>query len=314
MLGILGVAAAGPAAADPHEDKARVDQRMAQVPSLYEAASARAQTAVAAYSAATAQLPAAHDRVAVARGVVAAREAAARQAARDVAAARAQLSQAQRRYQDASAQVDAARAQIGDFVAASYKGSGLLTFDSLLESPSPGDLVDRLNYLEKSAQEQTRALDTLRTARLAAKDAQNQATTAQRAADSAAYRAGTALDGARAAEPAAEQGQASLTALIGQQQQALAAANAERAATLAQYEQLQQESNRIAAQLRAMSGGVAALHRGHFRTPVHGWKSSDFGWRYDPFYRVWQLHAGVDLAAPQGTPIYAAGDGTVVQA
>ena len=41
--------------------------------------------------------------------------------------------------------------------------------------------------------------------------------------------------------------------------------------------------------------------------PVHGWKSSDFGSRYDPYYHVWQLHAGIDIAAGGGTPIYAAG-------
>jgi murein DD-endopeptidase MepM/ murein hydrolase activator NlpD len=43
-------------------------------------------------------------------------------------------------------------------------------------------------------------------------------------------------------------------------------------------------------------------------------KTSGFGMRYDPYYRVWQLHAGVDLAAPGGTPIYAAGPGRVVRA
>ena len=48
--------------------------------------------------------------------------------------------------------------------------------------------------------------------------------------------------------------------------------------------------------------------------PVNGWKSSDFGKRYDPYYHVWQLHAGVDIAADGGTPIYAAADGQVASA
>jgi murein DD-endopeptidase MepM/ murein hydrolase activator NlpD len=48
--------------------------------------------------------------------------------------------------------------------------------------------------------------------------------------------------------------------------------------------------------------------------PVRGWKSSDFGMRFDPFFRVWQLHAGVDLAAAGGSPIFAAAAGRVVHA
>jgi murein DD-endopeptidase MepM/ murein hydrolase activator NlpD len=247
--------------------------------------------------------------------VVAARETESRQAERDAGAARVALAAAHQRYAVATGRVESARTEVSGFVAASYKGSGLLTFDSLLESPSPGDLVDRLNYVEKSAQHQQRALEGFLNARLIAKDAENQASLAQQAADSAAHRTRTALDAALAAQAAAEQDAASIAALIAQQQQAMTTANAQRDATLAQYQSLQQESDRIAAQLRAKSGGVANLHgSGHFLTPVHGWKSSDFGMRYDPYYKVWQLHAGVDLAAPGGTPIFAAGDGQVVQA
>jgi murein DD-endopeptidase MepM/ murein hydrolase activator NlpD len=310
-LSILGLAGTGPAAADPHSDKERVDRQKAQVHSLYEAASAQAQAALQAYDAATAQLPAVQARLAEARGVVVARQAQAKQADRDAAAARGAAAEAHQRYAAAAGQVDATRAQIGDFVAASYKGAGLLSIDSLLESRTPTDLLDRLAYVEKSAQQQERALDGFLTARLAAKDADNQATLTQQAADAAAHRAQDALSSAQAAQAAAEQDQAELTATVAQQQQAMAAANAQRDATLAQYAALQRESEQIAAQLRSQSGGVAS---GHFRTPVRGWKSSDFGMRYDPYYRVWQLHAGVDLAAPDGSPIYAAGDGQVVQA
>ncbi len=41
--------------------------------------------------------------------------------------------------------------------------------------------------------------------------------------------------------------------------------------------------------------------------------SSFYGYRIDPIYKVKKFHAGVDLSAPQGTPIYASGAGTVIK-
>lgn len=42
--------------------------------------------------------------------------------------------------------------------------------------------------------------------------------------------------------------------------------------------------------------------------------SSHFGWRADPFTGVRSYHSGVDMACPQGTPIYAAMGGKVITA
>jgi murein DD-endopeptidase MepM/ murein hydrolase activator NlpD len=42
--------------------------------------------------------------------------------------------------------------------------------------------------------------------------------------------------------------------------------------------------------------------------------ASGFGYRTDPVYKVQKFHAGLDFAAPQGTPIYATADGTVSEA
>ncbi|GAA4744913.1 M23 family metallopeptidase [Flavisolibacter ginsenosidimutans] len=42
--------------------------------------------------------------------------------------------------------------------------------------------------------------------------------------------------------------------------------------------------------------------------------ASGFGYRVDPVYKTIKLHAGLDFAAPQGTPIYATANGTVAQA
>ncbi len=41
---------------------------------------------------------------------------------------------------------------------------------------------------------------------------------------------------------------------------------------------------------------------------------SGFGWRTHPIYKTSEFHPGMDFAAPNGTPIYATGDGTVERA
>ncbi len=42
--------------------------------------------------------------------------------------------------------------------------------------------------------------------------------------------------------------------------------------------------------------------------------ASGFGYRIHPIYGIPKMHKGLDFAAPQGTPIYATGDGTVATA
>ncbi|MGN9806404.1 M23 family metallopeptidase [Micromonospora sp. L32] len=68
---------------------------------------------------------------------------------------------------------------------------------------------------------------------------------------------------------------------------------------------------RAAPAVAAPARTVATVGRGRLGRPLAGRLTSRFGTRFDPYYKVWQLHAGVDLAAPTGTPILAAADGRV---
>lgn len=45
--------------------------------------------------------------------------------------------------------------------------------------------------------------------------------------------------------------------------------------------------------------------------PVQGWLSSRFGYRTSPFTMQREFHKGLDISAPQGTPIYAPAKGKV---
>ncbi len=46
--------------------------------------------------------------------------------------------------------------------------------------------------------------------------------------------------------------------------------------------------------------------------PARGWMTSQFGYRLNPFTNRMQLHAGLDIAAAPGSPVYAPADGVII--
>jgi murein DD-endopeptidase MepM/ murein hydrolase activator NlpD len=193
----------------------------------------------------------------------------------------------------------------------------------MINARTPIDAAVRYGYFERILRTEKAVVDGFTAARRAAKDAQNRAGLAQREAEAARLAAESALAGARAAHAAADAAVAEVTVLAARRQDALAVAAQERDASLARYEEAKVEAAQIERELREWEdrqkvtrpGGTPALRPGaKLLMPVQGWKSSDFGMRYDPYYRVWQLHSGVDIAAGGGQPIRAAADGRVIRA
>ncbi|MEV6924061.1 M23 family metallopeptidase [Dactylosporangium sp. NPDC051485] len=331
---LLGPGAAGHA--DTRDDKARLDRQLQETQATLEAATDKAQQAAADHDRAAAALPGAQADMADAKGKVIAADATARQAQRDRDAADAAMDAADDAYRDAQRQVDAAKVDVSVFAAAAYKGGGFAQFNSIFDISDPTDLAVRIEYLDHVAQAKREAIDELTVARMSAKQRSNVAVLAQQRADQAAADAERSLANARTAQAGAEKAAADVQNLLDLSARAEATANAERSAVLARYQELKRESDRVAEQLRAEAnaetrkakassrgGGSAAplttavgpsSGGAFFLMPVHGWKSSNFGMRFDPVYKVYQLHAGIDVAAGGGQPIVAAADGVVVRA
>jgi murein DD-endopeptidase MepM/ murein hydrolase activator NlpD len=316
---ILGL----PAGASPGDDKARVDRELAEASEDLADATAKAQKAASDYASAVSALPAAEAAAADAAGRVAAAEAAMRRAQRDADAARAEQAGAEQALAATTDRVKDARAGVARFASATYRGGGFAMIDSLLSAGSPGDFAVRAGYLDHVAQSKQAALDALNRTRGAAAEQRSIAAAANRRAQEAAAAAEEALERSRAAALAAQEAADRVKTLVGQRESAVAAANEERGAVLAKYRELQEESARVAAELRAAAvrkpaGGsdvVPPISSGAFFTmPVRGHKTSNFGQRFHPLFHYWRLHTGMDIGAGMGSPIAAAADGEVVRA
>ena len=319
-VGLLLLASS--AHADPADDKSRVDRELAKAEAALEGATEKAQAAVRALAEVKEKLPGARDAVAEAQGVLAAARVAAQEAGRKAEEAKGVYDAATAKLDEANKAVDEARDALGTSVTHAYEGLGAVTFSSVLNAEGPEEFVDRLTYMDKLAESQDAALDDVFQASFRAKEQQNTTLVAKRAADDAKVAADDAVTRAEGAAAEAAAYEEALNELYRTRDDAVATADGEREESLARYHRLEAESERISRMLQSAAasshGGEdsapPSTHGARFAMPVHGWKSSDFGWRYDPYYHVWQLHAGMDLAAGGGTPIHAAGSGRVVQA
>ncbi|MEV0649006.1 M23 family metallopeptidase [Phytomonospora sp. NPDC050363] len=329
-IGLL-MLTAGSANADPADDKARVDRELAKAEAALEGATERAQEAVAALADVKGRLPGAKDALAEAEGILAASRIAARAAAEEAEAAQLVFETASDRMDAADLAVEDAKETVGASVSAAYQGLGAVAFTSVLNARSPGEVVDRLSYMDKLAENQDEALDGVLRAGMAAKERENETLVAKREADEAKQDADEALAGAETRAAEAQAYQEALAELYRIRDEAAGIAEEERDESLARYDRLEKESERIGRMLKAAAaandngpssnddgGGdddpPPSSNGGRLSMPVNGWKSSDFGMRYDPYYNVWQLHAGMDLAAGGGAAIRAAAGGRVVQA
>jgi len=217
--------------------------------------------------------------------------------------------------------VAAAQAQLSDFSRDTYMDGSPLTREmALLDAEGPADLIRRAATLEYVADHQIDVLGALELARVQQADAD------------AAARA--ARDEKAAAELAAEAAKAEAETQLANQQTAVAEVTAQKATLDQQLQaaqvhllELQGARDAYAAWVAQKAAEEAAAREAEERAraqaavdetadtggagyvrPATGYTSSCFGGRWGV------THYGVDIAAPIGTPIYAATAGVVQRA
>jgi len=208
--------------------------------------------------------------------------------------------------------LDRQQAAFEQRVVMAYKADDLSYLDVLLESVDFYDLVRRVHVVQDMVGGERDLLDQLEEARAAVAEEREALTVKQ----DAAARAAADLEEQRselAALRAAQQAQRSAVYAARQDKGAtLAAATSDLGELERQVDLLLAQSQTLAAIINGNSGDGNGT--GSMMWPVNGSVTSGFGYRIHPILGRRILHTGIDIAAGNGTAIWAADGGKVIYA
>lgn len=195
-----------------------------------------------------------------------------------------------------------------------YRTGDWAWLEILLSSKDIVDFLQRTEYVnmliadDESAASELEATRTELDAAAAALDRALETVQAKRAEIKAQEDSLRTLQASRDNKRAAEQS-------VENQKNALLSATRKNIARLrAQALAEEQESARIERLLKGSGSHGSGKYAGTFTWPTPGYTrvSSPFGYRIHPILHTRKLHTGIDIAAPSGARIVAAGSGTVI--
>jgi len=217
---------------------------------------------------------------------------------------RSELEEAQAQVEDAEARLSDQKDSVSERLLSIYQRTEPRPLEVLLQSSSFTDFANRLYLLNEIVARDAEILDEFAQAQTDAEALRAELEARCRDLDALQCRIAQERRRTSSARQDTEREKQSILR--------------DRAAWERALAELEQDSREIENMLRRLQKTPAGRERsakpwtGKFRTPVKGRISSPYGYRIHPIYKVRKLHTGIDIAAPSGTPMRCAGDGTVV--
>lgn len=238
----------------------------------------------------------------------------------ELQAAQVRLTTAQDALTAGQDAVTAQRAEVVDVINQLYQEGDpqLQAFASMLQAKNTADLTWSQEGENVIVGGQTMAYDNLRAAEVMLKVKERNLADAEAEVATKTQQAHGQVAKTRGLRNDARAARAEVRQQVAVRKAAAAKARKARAHDLAAIRRSKRhEANirhRIAlAAARARHGSGYHGHTGGFLLrPVTGYVTSPFGYRMHPIYHYWGLHDGDDFHAPCGTPLRAAGTGTVM--
>ena len=337
-------AAAVPAGSDPGKEKRKVDAQIDRLKDELHDTSSDLADAYTALERTRAQMPGAQAALEKAQGAAAAADRANAVAAQELEAAVASEKKAQAQLAKTTKEVASSRTRVAQFAAQIYQEQGFGQLDMALSSTNPQQFADRIALVDTVMDVQSEAMERLATERASLTALEDHLSALRADSAKKKQQAEAALARAQRAREAAAAAKAQLDTLATRQTAEAAAVKSKLARDKAQLDALEAEQARLkkvlaqrareakrrAAEARKRaeqqrkrtrskpspedSGGSTSSGAGYLSRPSDGRISSEFGMRFHPIYKRWKLHSGRDYAAPCGTPVRAAANGTVIMA
>jgi len=321
----LGVLTAPYAQADDHKLKDRQKHVQSQIHHAsrdLDESSARMRRAAAAVEAAKAELDQARRELGAAKAKRDAASLRDQQMQEKLQQAEARLAQTQSDLAQGQQAVTDQRDQVTDTVTSIYEQGDpqLLAFSSMLDAQSPADLTRRMEANNVIVGRETRAYDSLHAAEVLLQVREDEVQQARDEVEVQREEAAQHLVVMRELVEQTHRAKDAVREKVRSRRSAEQAAERARARDKAQLQRLQARERAIKERILRQAQRAARSHGGyHGRTvgflerPVlNSYVTSPYGWRVHPIYHYWGLHDGDDFHAPCGTPLHAAGSGTVM--